>query len=397
MFIGITGNAYTLAEDLVRRTIVTELDANVENPELRRFAGDFLADIAQQRSQLLQAALIIWRYGRQQVRSNRPPLGGFETWSRWCRDPLVALRCRDPVAEIAKSKTTDPNRRQTVEIFQTWWEQHADGWVTINDLDLYVKLLLVPDPKKRNRQSVEHRVRKLVGTRLAGFHLTSDADDENKGYWSATKYRLEQVGQDESEPATAAAEAAAGSQGDDPDDFYFNREGDDAAAQPAAAAAPQDAKDSSPSEQAKTAAKTNGGQRAPGPAQQPLPSDPVERWRTCFARLDPRRDPCPGLRLGDWARIHAVGKNFLAGPLAKLAADAGWSDLDLFGVDPKVGIARLDACGALMASRGTQITQVTPQLVRYATGLAIYRARLNVGGSVPVWDWKDTGGDGAAR
>jgi hypothetical protein len=151
MFIGITGNAYTLAEDLVRRTIVAELDAKVENPELRRFAGDFLADIAQQRPQLLQAALTMWRYGRQQVKSNSPPLGGFEQWSAWVRDPLVALGCEDPVsvAEIAKLKTSDPTRLETAEIFQAWHEHHGDDEVTANELHDTVKALLVPDPARR--------------------------------------------------------------------------------------------------------------------------------------------------------------------------------------------------------------------------------------------------------
>jgi hypothetical protein len=116
----------------------------------------------------------------------------------------------------------------------------------------------------------------------------------------------------------------------------------------------------------------------------------TERWRVGFARLDPRRDPCAGFRAGDWARIHGVGNTFLAGPFAKLAADAGWADLDLFGVDPRVGIARPDACGALMTNAlGVPVTQVTPQLIRFANGLAVYKARLSVGNSVAVWDWKE--------
>src|SRR5262249_16505547 len=101
MLISIAGNGYTFAEDLVRRNFVIELDAKLENRELRKFAGNFLAGIAQQRPQLLQAALTIWRYGRQQVKSNSRPLGGYEQWSAWVRDPLVALGCEDPVS-VAK-------------------------------------------------------------------------------------------------------------------------------------------------------------------------------------------------------------------------------------------------------------------------------------------------------
>jgi len=132
----------------------------------------------------------------------------------------------------------------------------------------------------------------------------------------------------------------------------------------------------------------NEPEREQEPEQEP-PSDPVERWRTCFARLDPRRDPCAGFRTDEWPRVYRVIAAFLAGPFAKLAVDAGWTDLELFGVHPAVGIARSDACGALMTNAlGAPVTQITRELVRFNNGLAVYKARLNVGGSVPVWDWK---------
>src|SRR5262249_19353925 len=166
MLISIAGNGYTFAEDLVRRNFVIELDAKLENPELRKFAGNFLAGIAQQRPQLLQAALTIWRYGRQQVKSNSRPLGGYEQWPAWVRDPLVALGCEDPVsvAKITKHKTSDPTRLETVEILQAWWEHHGKDEVTANELHEAVKALLVPDAKKRSRQAVASLVAKLDGT-----------------------------------------------------------------------------------------------------------------------------------------------------------------------------------------------------------------------------------------
>ena len=104
------------------------------------------------------------------------------------------------------------------------------------------------------------------------------------------------------------------------------------------------------------------------------------------------RDPCAGFRTGDWLRIHDVIRTFLASPFVKYGADFGWSDLDLFGVHPEVGVARPNACGALMTNAyGSPVTPVTPQLIRFATGLAAYKKTLNVSGSVPIWD---AGGDG---
>ena len=88
--------------------------------------------------------------------------------------------------------------------------------------------------------------------------------------------------------------------------------------------------------------------------------------------LNPQLDPCAGFRTGDWPCIHRAIRAFLDGYLAQLAADIGWTDLELFAVHREVGVARLDACGALMASRGVLVTQVTPQLnpLRQRTGRA---------------------------
>jgi hypothetical protein len=492
MLVCILGNAFTFAEDLVRRNFVVEMDAKVENPELRKFAGDFLADIAQQRAQLLQAALIIWRYGRQQVKSNSPPLGGFELWSRWIRDPLVALGCQDPVsvAEIAKLKTSDPTRLETAEIFQTWWTHHRDNKVKANELNEAVKAALEPDAKKRSRQAVASLVAKLVGTRLAGFHLRSDKDDKSRGRWTAVSYRLEQVGEDESEQATDPFGPTSApkpqpkpqpkgmpfvftsSAEDDPDDWQFNRTGDDAAArpEPAAPEAPQGC--TSQNERTKVecdeirwtssdplysgpvvavpdlgpdeldehgAPQTSTGESLgqafipnsqkeklrergftdkmllhlyPEDARKILgdptctaekwfsnnatTADPVERWRQGFARLDPRRDPCAGFRTGEWPRIHNVIRTFLASPFVKHAADHGWTDRELFGVHPVVGVARPDCCGVLMTNgRGAPVTRVTPMFFQFGN-LVGRKATLNLSNSIEVWKWTRSTHDGGS-
>ena len=64
-FVAITGNGLTVTEDLARRFNPCELDARCEDPEARPFAAGFLEQIEQQRSELLAAALTIWRFGRQ--------------------------------------------------------------------------------------------------------------------------------------------------------------------------------------------------------------------------------------------------------------------------------------------------------------------------------------------
>src|SRR5205823_1217123 len=68
-WIGMTGNGLTPGRDLVRKVIVTSLDAQTEVPALRRFPladEAWLAHIKARRGTLLGAALTIWRFGRQQ-------------------------------------------------------------------------------------------------------------------------------------------------------------------------------------------------------------------------------------------------------------------------------------------------------------------------------------------
>jgi hypothetical protein len=47
------------------------------------------------------------------------PIGSCEDWTEWCRDPLVALGCRDPIECIDRIKADNPNRRQIVELMSS--------------------------------------------------------------------------------------------------------------------------------------------------------------------------------------------------------------------------------------------------------------------------------------
>ena len=151
-FIAVTGNGLSVSEDLARRFMVSELDARCEDPEQRPFATDFLRNIESRRAELLSATLTIWRWGRQHAAELTfgRPLGSFEQWAEWCRDPLLALGCRDPVERIDKIKSDDPHRRNIVELFETWNAEHGDEPVKAKALAEPVRGLL--DPQRRGRQ-----------------------------------------------------------------------------------------------------------------------------------------------------------------------------------------------------------------------------------------------------
>jgi hypothetical protein len=151
------------------------------------FAAGFLEDIERRRSELLTAALTIWRWGRQNTQglTRGKPLGSFEKWAEWCRDPMVALGCRDPVERIEKLKAGDPRRQRIAELFRAWSEYHGAAPIKVNELSDPVKA--IADPQERGRQYLETFVLGLAGTHAAGFVLTRQ---EPAGKWTAATYSL---------------------------------------------------------------------------------------------------------------------------------------------------------------------------------------------------------------
>jgi hypothetical protein len=186
----ITGNGLHVAEDLARRFITVELDPRSENPECREFKFDLRADIIARRAELLAALLTIWRWGR--MADSLPkgkPLGSFEQWCEWVRDPLLALGCCDPAERVADAKRNDGKRQAIAELYALWWKIYRDRPQTAADLKSQVVAQI--DPHKQSRQNIVARLDRTVGTRLAGFMLTKQTP---AGKWTAATYTLKQTG-----------------------------------------------------------------------------------------------------------------------------------------------------------------------------------------------------------
>jgi hypothetical protein len=185
-FVALTGNGVRLSEDLVRRFIAIELDALMEDPEQRRFAVNVLAEVARRRRELLVALLTIWRWGRVTEPAAGKPLGSYEQWCLWVRDPLLALGCQDPVARITEDKKRDPGRQAVSALFDLWWEHHQNDAVKVSELHDDVGHAV--DPQGRGRQYVAAYLEKLAGTRVGGYVFSRRV---SPGKWSANTYKLE--------------------------------------------------------------------------------------------------------------------------------------------------------------------------------------------------------------
>jgi hypothetical protein len=193
VFVVLAGNGLSVSEDLARRVVAVELDARMEDPEARKFSVDIQGEVKQRRLELLAALLTIWRWGRigADIKLGAP-LGSFEQWCRWVRDPLLELGCKDPVERVQETKRRDVHRQVIAELFETWWSKHQYQAVAVRRLDEDVKRAI--DPQGRGRQYIASQLEKLSGTRMAGFVLTRQAP---AGKWGTATYALTKTDQTE--------------------------------------------------------------------------------------------------------------------------------------------------------------------------------------------------------
>ena len=112
-------------------------------------------------------------------------LNSYEVWGRWCRDPLIALGCADPVERVRQAKQADPKRRHLAELFGVWQAQH--GHAPMKVAELAQEVLAVLDPQTRGRQYCAQRLRSMIGTRADGYVLTFQPP---AGKWGASTYAL---------------------------------------------------------------------------------------------------------------------------------------------------------------------------------------------------------------
>jgi hypothetical protein len=217
-FVILNGNGLTVSEDLARRFVAIEFDPRTEEPEARPFKSDIRAEVMGRRKELLAAVLTIWRWGRiaTGIKAGRP-LGSFEQWSEWVRDPLLDLGCQDPAERISDAKLRDGVRQEIADLFENWWKEHRDQPVAASKLHDDVKK--IADPQKRGRQYLASKLEMLTGTRHAGWMLTRQAPI---GKWGTATYALKKTGTNtaRSNYRGPGAEGQPFSKSDDPDAPY---------------------------------------------------------------------------------------------------------------------------------------------------------------------------------
>ncbi|NVN02916.1 MULTISPECIES: topoisomerase [Asaia] len=104
-----TGNGLRMKGDMTRRAVMCNLDAGVEQPELRRFSFNPIKRVMQDRGKYVAACLTVvqsWMQSGDAV--DVPPLASFEGWTATVRSALVWLGQVDPCASMADARADDP-------------------------------------------------------------------------------------------------------------------------------------------------------------------------------------------------------------------------------------------------------------------------------------------------
>jgi hypothetical protein len=123
-----TGNNFVIVGDVCRRVIITNLDPEMERPELRQFKFDPVEMILKDRGKYIAAALTICRaYIVAGKPASAPRLASFEGWSDTVRSALIWIGKADPVKSMENAKAEDPERIELSSMIEGWTEAIGVG------------------------------------------------------------------------------------------------------------------------------------------------------------------------------------------------------------------------------------------------------------------------------
>jgi putative DNA primase/helicase len=171
------GNNIAVSADLVRRSVLCSLDANMEHPEQRQFSFNPVQAIAEQRGMYLAACLTIARaYHLEHYPGRLPRVPSFERWSDLVRSALVWLGQVDPVNTAATIQADDPDRAQRAAIFT--------AWTSVLELKTgYSTSEVIEAAERYNGQNYENPALRAALLDVAKSKTSDRIDPKRLGWW----------------------------------------------------------------------------------------------------------------------------------------------------------------------------------------------------------------------
>jgi hypothetical protein len=118
------GNGLRVRGDMTRRTLICDLDAQMERPELRKFEFDPVKKVIEDRGRYVAAALTIVRsFLISGASPDMSPLASYADYSATVRGALIWLGREDPAASLEQARQDDPELDELHAIMSAW-RQH---------------------------------------------------------------------------------------------------------------------------------------------------------------------------------------------------------------------------------------------------------------------------------
>lgn len=115
------GNGLRVRGDMTRRSLIADLDANMERPETRLFTSNPLDKVSADRGIYVAAALNIVRcYMQAGLPGKLPALASFNAWSDLVRSAIVWLGLPDPCLSMEAAREDDPELGLLRDIMNHW-------------------------------------------------------------------------------------------------------------------------------------------------------------------------------------------------------------------------------------------------------------------------------------
>jgi len=123
----VNGNNLGFNNDITRRIVLCRLDANLENPESKKFGGQPLEEIKRRRGEIVAAGLTVLRaYHVAKPTIDLPQFASFEDYVYRVLGPLLWLGEANPLENSKSIIAEDPVRSEIETIMQLWWEAFGD-------------------------------------------------------------------------------------------------------------------------------------------------------------------------------------------------------------------------------------------------------------------------------
>jgi putative DNA primase/helicase len=131
-----SGNNLRLRDDITRRTLLVQMDAKTERPELRQFRSNPFEMVLADRGRYIWAALtIVLAYRAAGMPGRLPGIGDpFSEWSDLVRSALVWLGYADPVLTMEDARDNDPSRQARIAMFQAMVNAYGDDGRTAAEM-----------------------------------------------------------------------------------------------------------------------------------------------------------------------------------------------------------------------------------------------------------------------